>query len=253
MGQQRRHSQLGIGRQDAQHHIQLGGAFRVILHLGEQFPAHLVAHGVGDDDHGADIRLFYVPGIKVPLEGQKLQTVRFCQGRIPLGKLLCQIFVGVDVLHQLPQRLKPLGILDLVIVQIKLSVCLIQTAAGVLILLHDGRKPIRAGIGGGCGQRIGILQQKVSVSILASEVHLEPLPANLRNGKAVELSSRILRHETLREPLNQYPIHNPERVAVQQFLGGIVRKGLSGFQSRGCIVRQLIITLPVEDAVSHAV
>ena len=192
MGEQRRHPQLGIGRQDTQHHIQPGSTFGVVLHPGKQFPAHLVAHGIGDDDHGADIRRSYIPGIKVPLERQKLQTVRFRQSCIPLGKLFRQIFVGVDVLHQLPQQLKALGILDLVIVQIEFPVCLIQPAASVLILLHDCPKPVRAGIGGRCDQCIGVLHQKENGLVLAAEVHLDPFLANLRNGKAVEPGPCVL-------------------------------------------------------------
>ena len=100
---------------------------------------------------------------------------------------------------------------------------------------------------------MGVLQLEKNRLALIAKVHLDPLFADLRNSKAVEPGFCILCQQTLREPLDEYPIHSPERIAVQQVLGWVARKGLSRLQPGGHMVRQLVITRPVESAVSYAV
>ena len=102
---QRRHTKTGIGRHNTELYFQFRHAFGIILHPSEQFFAHLIAHGIRDDDYRALLGILQIAGIEVPLQGQCHKCVRLLNGGIPLGKQRFQILVGVDVFHQIAQRL----------------------------------------------------------------------------------------------------------------------------------------------------
>ena len=68
---QRRHAETGIGRQNTELDFQLRCTLWIILHPAEQLLAHLIAHGIRDDDHRALLGILQIAGIEVPLQGQR--------------------------------------------------------------------------------------------------------------------------------------------------------------------------------------
>ena len=112
MREQCRHAKAGVGGQHTQLYLQLCRTLGIVLHSAEQFLAHFIAHGIRDDHHSALLDILDIPSIEVPLQGQLREGIWLLYGAVPLGQQRLQIFVGVDVLHEVAQRLKGRCVLD---------------------------------------------------------------------------------------------------------------------------------------------
>ena len=138
------HTEAGVGGQNTQLHLQFCRTLGIVLHPAEQFLAHLISHGIRDDHHSALLGILDIPGIEVPLQGQLREGIRLLYGSVPLGQQRLQILVGVDVLHEVAQRLKGRGVLNQVVGRVETAVLVIKSGVFLLILPQDVLETVRA-------------------------------------------------------------------------------------------------------------
>ena len=149
----------------------------------EQFLAHFIAHGIRDDHHGALLGILDNPGIEVPLQGQLREGIRLLHGAVPLGQQRLQILVGVDVLHEVTQRLKGRGVLNPVIGRVEAAVLVIKPGVCFLILPQDVLEAVRAVIISGLNHLVCAAEHLIPAFCFRSEVHLASLLAELGDGQ----------------------------------------------------------------------
>jgi len=186
MRQQGSHAEAGVGGENAQLNFQFRSTFGIVLHLLEQFFAHLIAQGIRDNDHCALLGVFEVPGIKVPLQGQSSERNRLLDRVAPLGEQGFQILICVDILHQVPQWFKGRGILDLVIGGVKTSVLVVQLIVLFLVLTEDVFETVWTMISSRLDDLVGAAEHLIASAGLLTEVHFAPLFTDLGNGQDVQ-------------------------------------------------------------------
>ena len=251
--EKRSHAQPGIGGQHAQLHVQLRRALGVILHPGKKLLPYLIPHSIGDDDHGALLGVAQVGVVEIPLQGQHRQGILLPEPLIPCWEKGVKVFVGVDVLHQFPQRLKGFGVFQLVVIEVELPVLLVYLMICGQIPVHNGFEALGAAVVCRLHHAVGTLQQLVGLVGLSAKVHLGTLFAHLRDGQLVELRPGILGKEPPHQPLDQHLIHRKEGIALHQIIGTAAGERLIDVQPLCHMIRKFIVLIPVENAVHQAV
>ena len=190
--QQSRHTETGVGGQNTELHFQFCRTFGIILYPAEQFLAHLIAHGIGDNDHRALLGILQIAGIEVPLQGQRHKRVRLLNGGIPFGKQRFQILVGVDVFHQIAQRLESCRFFELIVSGIEPAIFIVQPEVFLLILAQNLFETVRATVIPSLNDLIGAVKHLIAAPGFLAEVHFAPLFADLRDSQTVQCCAHIL-------------------------------------------------------------
>ena len=211
---QRCHAETGIGWQNTELDFQLRCTFWVILHPAEQFLAHLIAHGIRDDDHRAFLGILQIAGIEISLQGQCHKCVRFLNSSIPLGKQRFQILVGIDVFHQIAQRLESCRFFELIVSGIEAAIFVVQPEVLLLILAQNLFEAVRATVISSLNDLIGAVKHLIAASGLFPKVQFAPLLADLRDGQAIQCRPHILSQKPLHNPFCEGLVNGKEGIAV---------------------------------------
>ena len=131
------HAEPRIRRKNTQLHRKFCHAFRVILHFGKQLLSYLVTHGIRNDDHGAFFGIAQVGIVKLPLQRNCRKCGILLDSSIPCWEQTSQIFVRVDIFHQLPKRLKAFRALQLVVIIVEFPILLIHIVIRSKISVDD--------------------------------------------------------------------------------------------------------------------
>ena len=211
---QRCHAETGIGWQNTELDFQLRCTFWVILHPAEQFLAHLIAHGIRDNDHRAFLGVLQIASIEVPLQGQCHKCVRLLNGGIPLGKQHFQILVGVDVFYQIAQRLESCRFFELIVSRIEPAIFVVQPEVFLLILAQNLFEAVRATVIPRLNDLVGAVKHLIAAPGFFAKVHLAPLFTDLRDGQAVQCCPHILSQKPLHNPFYEDLVNGKESIAV---------------------------------------
>ena len=250
---QRCHAKTGIGWHNTELDFQLRCTFWVILHPAEQFLAHLIAHGIRDNDHRALLGVLQIAGIEVPLQGQRHKCVRLLNGGIPLGKQRFQILVGVDVFHQIAQRLESCRFFELIVSGIEATIFVVQPEVLLLILAQNLFETVRATVIPSLNDLIGAVKHLIAASRLFPKVHFAPLLADLRDGQAIQCCAHILGQKPLYNPLYEDLVDGEEGIAIHQVIRRIIGESFLDIQAGGNMSGKLIIAPTVQDVVHQVV
>ena len=113
-------------------------------------------------------------------------------GGIPFGKQRFQILVGVDVFHQIAQRLESCRFFELIVSGIEPAIFIVQPEVFLLILAQNLFETVRATVIPSLNDLIGAVKHLIAAPGFLAEVHFAPLFADLRDSQTVQCCAHIL-------------------------------------------------------------
>ena len=143
-------------------------------------------------------------------------TVRSHEILIPVYALCIQVIVGVDIFNELAQIVELAVVVQFIKVIIEIPVPAVYGVVFVCILLYNSLYAGKWLIFLRLNQPVCVLQNKISVSELAAEVHFSSQSADFRYGFSSESGVGVLSLQPLTDPAYYNIINSTENAATDK-------------------------------------